>query len=109
MFWRRVAERFAGNGYVLGYELINEPWAGDIYSHPEQLEARKFSNLMGVVSPTQMFSSPPSFPPDIADSRNLQPLYQRLHSAIRQEDQNHILFFEPTVIITNVGTTLAVA
>jgi hypothetical protein len=22
---------------VLGYELINEPWAGDIYRHPDQL------------------------------------------------------------------------
>ena len=24
-----------------GYELINEPWAGDIYSHPNQLEPRQ--------------------------------------------------------------------
>ena len=42
LFWTRVAERFAGNPYILGYELINEPWAGDIYGHPDQLEAREF-------------------------------------------------------------------
>ena len=41
LFWTRVAQRFAGNPYILGYELINEPWAGDIYGHPDQLEARE--------------------------------------------------------------------
>ena len=27
-FWGRVAQEFADNEYVLGYEVINEPWAG---------------------------------------------------------------------------------
>lgn len=37
-FWGQVAQRFQGNPYVLGYELLNEPWTGDIYRHPEQLK-----------------------------------------------------------------------
>lgn len=37
-FWATVADHFSDNRYVLGYELLNEPWAGDIYRHPNQLE-----------------------------------------------------------------------
>jgi len=42
-FWGTVAKFFANNDYVLGYEIINEPWAGDIYRHPNQLEPRKLT------------------------------------------------------------------
>ena len=41
--------------------------------------------------------------PDIADQRNLMPMYQKLHSSIRKFDNDHILFFEPTIIITSVS------
>lgn len=27
-FWGKVAQEFSDNEYILGYELINEPWAG---------------------------------------------------------------------------------
>jgi endoglycosylceramidase len=37
LFWEQVAKKFRNNSHVLGYELINEPWAGDIYRHPDQL------------------------------------------------------------------------
>jgi endoglycosylceramidase len=77
-FWQEVARKFTGNTYVLGYELLNEPWAGDIYRHPDQLL------------------------PSTADSRNLEPMYARLHSAIREYDDQHIIFFEPTIIITSL-------
>ncbi|XP_064387797.1 endoglycoceramidase-like [Halichondria panicea] len=78
MFWERVAERFEGNEYVLAYELLNEPWAGDVYRHPDQLE------------------------PHVADAKNLQPMYKKLHESIRKYDQKHIIMFEPTIIITSV-------
>ncbi len=32
-FWGRVAQEFADNEYVLGYELINEPWAGQLLNN----------------------------------------------------------------------------
>jgi endoglycosylceramidase len=37
-FWAQVAQRFKDNPYVLGYELLNEPWAGDVYRHPDHFE-----------------------------------------------------------------------
>lgn len=77
-FWAMVADHFSDNPYVFGYELLNEPWAGDIYRHPDQLE------------------------PHIADALNLQPMYKKLHSAIRAHDDNHIILFEPSIIITSV-------
>lgn len=33
-FWRHVAKRFATNDYVLGYELMNEPFVGDVWKNP---------------------------------------------------------------------------
>ena len=39
----------------------------------------------------------------VADAKNLQPMYSRLHTAIRKYDDKHIIFFEPTVIISNVS------
>jgi endoglycosylceramidase len=36
-FWTHVAEEFKDNEFVLGYELINEPWAGDVFAHPSLL------------------------------------------------------------------------
>ena len=30
------------------------------------------------------------------------PMYQKLHSAIREYDEEHIILFEPTTIITSV-------
>jgi endoglycosylceramidase len=72
-FWGAVAQRFQNNTYVLGYELLNEPFAGDIYRDPGLLL------------------------PGVTDARYLLPLYQKMHTAIRQYDQNHIIFFEPMV------------
>jgi endoglycosylceramidase len=33
-YWIQVARTFAGNQYVLGYEIINEPFAGSLYKNP---------------------------------------------------------------------------
>lgn len=41
-------------------------------------------------------------PAGVSDSRNLAPMYERLHAAIRKYDTDHIIFFEPTVILTEV-------
>lgn len=44
----------------------------------------------------------PQHTTDIADMANLSPMYKRLHQAIREVDDNHVIFFEPTIIITSV-------
>ena len=33
-YWSVISSTFANNTAVLGYEILNEPWAGDIYANP---------------------------------------------------------------------------
>ena len=70
-FWGRAAEAFKDVDSVIGYELINEPWAGDIYANP----------LLMV--------------PKVADRMNLSPAYEVVSRAIREKDSKHCIFFEP--------------
>jgi len=70
-FWAKTAETFKDYPNIIGYELINEPWAGDIYANP----------LLMV--------------PKVADRMNLAPAYEVLNKAIRAIDDRHLVFFEP--------------
>lgn len=69
-FWEKTASAFKNFPNVIGYELINEPWAGDVYADP----------LL--------------FVPGVADRMNLAPAYEVLSKAIRQHDEEHCIFFE---------------
>jgi len=69
-FWAKVASSFK-NKNILGYEIINEPWAGNIYAQPSLLL------------------------PGIAGSANLQPFYHEVAQYIRAEDSSHLVFYEP--------------
>ena len=71
IFWQKIAERFYLNDDVIGYELINEPWAGDHISNPLRMI------------------------PGYADKYNLGPMYDNLNTYIRKIDDQHIVFFEP--------------
>jgi endoglycosylceramidase len=73
-YWVAIAKRFSTFDNVLGYELINEPWAGDVYQSPK--------NLL----------------PKVAEQTYLQPLYQYVHKAIRAVDDEKIIFFEGLTI-----------
>lgn len=66
-----IASTFYKKSAVLGYELINEPWMGDLYADPDLLI------------------------PGVADKKNLQPMYQNINAAIRSVDETHLVFFEP--------------
>lgn len=71
-FWSVVSETMSDLGSaVLGYELINEPWAGDAVQDP----------LIMI--------------PGVADRLFLQPAYDVLSTAIRGKDTEHAIFFEP--------------
>ncbi|KAF6016414.1 hypothetical protein EB796_025298 [Bugula neritina] len=70
-FWKTVASRFGHYDNVLGYELINEPWPGDVLSDP----------LL--------------FLPGHTGSTVLQPLYEKISSFIRSVDEETIIFYEP--------------
>ena len=56
---------------MIGYDLINEPFMGNAYFYPWLL-------LSGW-----------------ADYYNLQPMYENVAEAIRQEDDEKIIFIEP--------------
>ena len=53
-FWRYVASTFSGSNGVFGYELMNEPWAGNVVAD--------LSLML----------------PGVAGRRNLAPLYERV-------------------------------
>lgn len=71
-YWNLLSAKFANNPYVIGYDPFNEPWPADIYYEPTLLfEFHKFDHAV------------------------LQPMYKRVHSTIRQNDDSKIIFFEP--------------
>jgi len=69
--WQRVAQVWSNSEWLLGYEFLNEPWAGD-----------------HLANPSLMF-------PGVADRENLVPFYEAMHSAIREADSERIVMFEP--------------
>lgn len=69
-FWQIVAGRFKSQSYVLGYELMNEPWVGDHVANPTLL-------IPGIAG------------------RNLAKPYKTLAKAIREIDNETAIFFEP--------------
>jgi len=77
-FWQSVAEKFANNSNVLGYEILNEPWAGDIYTDPLLIAEA-----------------------GLTDRMYLFPMYEKVAEAIRKVDENHMIFFEP--MVANIG------
>ena len=69
--WRTFAAAFKGFPSVLGYELLNEPFAGDPWANPLLWD------------------------PAYAGSHNLAPSYEAVSRAIREEDDATVIFFEP--------------
>lgn len=73
--WMKVAAAFKDNPYVIGYDLMNEPYAGDLGT-----------NITGTFEKTQ-----------------LRDFYQRLISGLRTVEPDKYLFFEPTSVGVNSG------
>jgi endoglycosylceramidase len=78
--WGHVAERFAGNAHVLGYDLFNEPWPG--------------TNFAPCVGP----SGCPAF------DAQLGALQAKSIAAIRAADRRHVVWYEPDVLFNQGGT-----
>ena len=70
-FWSFSAAYFQNNSNIVGFELINEPFAGDVYKKPEL------------------------FLPGLAGKQNLALLYDHVAPAIRKQDTRHLIFYEP--------------
>ncbi|KAJ3045176.1 hypothetical protein HK097_001262, partial [Rhizophlyctis rosea] len=77
-FWRMIAKEFGWFSNVLGYDLINEPFAGNTVENPSLLL------------------------PGVGDKVNLQRFNERLTAAIREVDPVSIVTYE-SVTWDNVG------
>jgi len=69
--WKSFALALKDEKGVMGYELMNEPFAGDIYKDPLLLD------------------------PAHAGAENLQPAYDVVASAIREVDEKTVILYEP--------------
>ena len=80
-FWALIAEKISHYPNVLGYELINEPWLGDVPLSISELNPENpYWDLW--------------FPKE-ADKTNIAGMYRELHNYIRHVDNDTIIFFEP--------------
>jgi endoglycosylceramidase len=82
-FWQLIASRVKYLPNVLGYEVINEPWLGDV---PLTL-----GELDPIINPDHW----DLWLPKVADRKNVAKMYRVLHEYIRQVDNDSIIFFEP--------------
>ncbi|KAI8824720.1 glycoside hydrolase superfamily [Chytriomyces cf. hyalinus JEL632] len=74
-FWKLVAATFLPFSNILGYDIINEPWNGDIFKDSRRLDSA------------------------YANKNTLQPFYEIVSAGIRSVDANALIFFEPVALI----------
>ena len=77
-----MAEAFSNISGIVGFELMNEPWAGNIYKNPFLMY------------------------PGTADRKNLQPFYDRIQPKIYKNDPERIIFFESVTWTDEFNITL---
>jgi hypothetical protein len=75
-FWNVTSAAFASSSGVIGYDLLNEPFVGDPWAHVKEVLA-----------------------PGFTDKTYLQPMYGEIAQAIRSNDEEHLLFYEPTPLL----------
>lgn len=73
-YWKKLASGYALSTNIVGYNLFNEPWAGDTYADPTLLV------------------------PGVADHKVLEGLWNRAATQIRSVDNDTLIWFEGTTI-----------
>eukprot|EP00413_Alexandrium_margalefii_P045109 CAMPEP_0204603200 /NCGR_PEP_ID=MMETSP0661-20131031/57124_1 /ASSEMBLY_ACC=CAM_ASM_000606 /TAXON_ID=109239 /ORGANISM="Alexandrium margalefi, Strain AMGDE01CS-322" /LENGTH=540 /DNA_ID=CAMNT_0051614245 /DNA_START=6 /DNA_END=1628 /DNA_ORIENTATION=+ len=72
--WAKIATRFKGRPEVVGFEVLNEPFVGDVYHNPLRMVPYPY--------------------PLNADRMNMQPTYDKVNAAVRAVDEDVLLFVE---------------
>jgi endoglycosylceramidase len=80
--WKAVAKRFRSTSYVLGYDLMNEPWPGTAFA--------QCANPVGC---------------PVFDTRSLQVVYEKALGAIRSVDRTGLVWIEPNVLFNDGAQT----
>ncbi len=75
--WEAVAAKWSQQPYLMGYELINEPWSG--------------TNFATCLPPLGCAGF---------DENKLQAMQQHMLAGIRQHDPSNLVWFEPLVLIS---------
>lgn len=78
--WKAVAKRWYDQPYVMGYDLLNEPWAGREY-------------LLCILS-----GCPRS------NAREIQPFFEHAIDGIRTVDADNIVWMEPQLLAGGTGS-----
>jgi endoglycosylceramidase len=80
--WRAVAARFLRTPYVLGYDVMNEPWPGTAFA--------TCANPVGC---------------PVFDTQALQAVYEKVIAAIRTVDRTGLVWIEPNVLFNDGAQT----
>jgi endoglycosylceramidase len=81
--WAHVAQHFAADQAVAGYEVMNEPWPGSL----------------GELCATPQVGCP------AFEAGLLTAFYKKVAAAIRTADATHTIYLEPTALFTESSTT----
>lgn len=73
-YWKKLASEYVKTTNIVGYNLLNEPWAGDTYKDPTLLV------------------------PGVADHKALEGLWNRAAKQIRSVDNDTLIWFEGTTL-----------
>ena len=80
--WKAVAAKWKDQSYHMGYDLLNEPWAG--------VEYPTCILLYGIGCPS-------------SDSNEIQPFFEHAITGIRTVDKNNIVWMEPQLLAGGTG------
>src|SRR3954469_1420924 len=80
--WKQVAQTFVGDRWILGYDLLNEPWPGTGW--------QQCANPAGC----------PAF-----DQGVFADFYRRTIKGVREGDSRHLVFYEPNVLFNDGADT----
>lgn len=80
--WKAVAAKWKNQSYHMGYDLLNEPWAG--------LEYPTCIFLYGIGCPS-------------SDSNEIQPFFEHAIAGIREIDRHNLVWMEPQLLAGGTG------